>query len=149
MPIKKVFQPVIELLEANQANKVKAILEQVIELASAKTAGQKSCVVNRNENNDVTHIFCYYHKQWENVSVASFGAKKSSSTGLNSMCKEGTSAWTKQQAAAKKANNELLAAVKNGQVAPQDIDKHQVDIETTRTTIIPRTDNHGTTELPK
>lgn len=145
MAIKKAYKEIVEFLEANAGSKVKTILDEVIEMASAKTAGGggSASTVRRDADGNVTHIFCYYHKMWEDVAVCEYGKKITSGTGLNNMCKEGTSQWTKQQRAAKKAGAELLTAVGAGEVAPEDIATVQAEIEAARSVIIPRGDGHG------
>lgn len=144
MAIKKAFVGIIEFLEANVGSKVKTILPEVIELASAKSGGaggeSKSL---RDADNKVTHVYCYYHKKWEPVADVEFGAKASSATGLNNMCKEGVSAWTGAVRTAKKANEQLLNDVGEGKVAPGDIATTRADIESARAVITPRKDGVG------
>ena len=147
--IKKAFQPLIEFLEANKDKKVGTILDQAIEFTSAKIGGGRSAsTVLRNEAGDVTHVFCYYHKQWEDVTVAEYGAKASSMTGLSNMCKEGTAAWSKQQRDAKSAKEAILAAVTSGDLEPGDIPAELEEVEALRNKVNPRADGHGTKEAP-
>ena len=150
MAIKKVFVELVEYLEANEGSKVKTILPGVIELCSAKSGGGKggASTFIKDSNGNVTHVFCYYHKKWEAVDAVEFGTKTTSPTGLNNMCKEGTSQWTKQQRAAKKASEELLDQVSNGEVDPADLAKLREDIEATRAQIVPREDGHGSEDKP-
>jgi hypothetical protein len=150
MATKKAFVPIVELLEANKNKQVSAVLEKVYELTAAKAGGggRSSSSVLRNDAGDVTHIFCYYHKKWEDVSVAEYGKKASSPTGFSNMCKEGTAAWTKQQRDAKKAREDLLTAVSEGSVNPSDISGQMEKIEKDRSKIIAREDKHGTTDAP-
>lgn len=147
--VKKAFIAIHEFLEANMGKRVKDVMPQLIELMSAKGpgVGRAASTVRMNEKGEVTHIFCYYHKRWEDVNIAIYGKKASSSTGLSNMCKEGTSAWTKQQATAKKAREELLTAVGEGTVKPTDIGAQMADIEAARVAIIPREDGHGEAEV--
>ncbi len=148
MAIKKAYQEIVAYLEDNKDSKVKTVLPGVIELASAKTGGGGGggSTIRRNDAGEVTHIFCYYHKMWEDVSVVEFGKKATSPTGLNNMCKEGTSAWTRQQRVAKKANESLLNDVASGEVAPSDIAAKQADINEARGLIVPREDGVGEAE---
>ncbi len=147
MGIKKAFVPIVEFLEANAGKKVSTIMDEVRQLCSAKTGGASggnTCI--RDADNNVLAIYCYYHKKWEPVvgdNAVEYGAKASSSTGLNSMCKEGTSAWTKQQLEAKKANAALLTDVASGKVKPEEIVNLQADIDTKRKEISPRGDGIG------
>lgn len=145
MAIKKAYQEIVAYLEDNQGSKVKTILPGVIELASAKSGGGGGggSTIRRNEAGEVTHIFCYYHKMWEPIAEVEFGKKATSPTGLNNMCKEGTSQWTKQQRVAKKAKEALLDDVAQGIVAPGDIVAKQADIDTARALIVLREDGIG------
>lgn len=145
MAIKKAYQDIVAFLEDNKDSKVKTILPGVIELASAKTGGGGGggSTIRRNEAGEVTHIYCYYHKMWEPIDAVEFGKKATSPTGLSNMCKEGTSEWTKQQRAAKKANEDLLASVSAGDTAPGDIAAKQEDIAATKNAIKPRVDGVG------
>ena len=148
MAIKKAYVALIEYLEANKDSKVKTILPGAIELCSAKTSGSGTGAnFKKDKDGNVTHVFCYYHKKWEDVKVVEFGVKSTSPTGLNNMCKEGTSQWTKQHRAAKKANEDLLNDVSDGKVNPADLKGLRADIEATRATIVPREDGHGTYEV--
>src|SRR5690606_41882083 len=61
-------------------------------------------------------VRCYYHGKWMDPSIVDFGAKANSASGLNSMCKDGMSKWTKQQRVAKSAKEALLTAVASGEV---------------------------------
>ena len=145
MSTKKAFIPIVELLELNKNKTVSAVLPQIMELVAAKAGGggRSSSNVRLDDKGAVTHVLCYYHKMWEDVSVTEYGKKASSPTGLNNMCKEGVAAWTKQQRDAKKAKDELLAAVGAGEVEPADIQTRMDKIEKARAKIIPREDKHG------
>ncbi len=149
MAIKKAFVDLHALLSANSDKKVKSILEEATTLMSAKSGGFGAggpVMFKRNEAGEVTHVFCYYHKMWEDVREVDFGAKAGSTTGLNRMCKEGVSAWTKQSATAKKANAGLLTLVAGGDLAPADIPAEQEKINLERAIITPRNDGHGFTD---
>jgi len=149
MSIKKAFQDVVAFLEENSGSEVKTVLPVVIEMCSAKSggAGGASAYIKDAEGT-VTHIRCYYHGKWEPVADVEYGVKATSATGLSSMCKEGTSNWTKQQAAAKKAGAQLLNLVAAGDVAPSDIGAVQEEIETARKVVVPREDGIGEDVAP-
>lgn len=148
MKIKKAYEEVVAFLEANENSKVKTILDEVKALCSAKTSGGTGgSNFKKNDAGEVTHIFCYYHKMWEPVDQVEFGAKSTSATGLNNMCKEGTSQWSKQNRAAKKANEDLLTRVGKGEVAPEDIAAEQEKIEAERAVVVPREDGIGSAEV--
>ena len=144
--IKKAYAEIIEFLTENADKKVSTILDDVIGMASAKAGGGASggaTTVRRDEDGNVVAVFCYYHKQWEDISVAEYGAKASSATGLNNMCKEGVSQYTKQQRAAKKANEELLQRVADGEVKVGEIATEQAALDEARYAIVAREDGHG------
>ena len=149
MNIKKAFQPIIDLLEANKGAKVSDIFEEAVTLTSAKVGGggRASSTVHR-VGEVVTHIFCYYHKRWEAVETAEYGKKASSPTGFSNMCKEGTSAWTKQQRDAKNAKDALLTGVQDGTIKPGELKAKMEAIETARSLVVARADKHGTTKEP-
>jgi len=129
MSIKKPYVSLVEFLEINENKKVSSILEEIkLMCESKKTAS----TVIRDSNGEVLAVFCYYHKQWELVADVEYGSKANTQSGLNTMCKIGVSKWTKAQRDAKKANEELLTSVASGDILPNDIKAHQVDIETKR-----------------
>ena len=130
--IKKAFAPIVELLEGvDPSTPVADVLPDVIELAAAKVGngGARATQFHRDEHGDVIAVRCYYFKKWFNVNDVEFGAKKSSASGLNSMCKEGLNNWTKQQAQMKKAKEALLEDVAAGQVEAGDIPTAIAEIE--------------------
>lgn len=137
--IKKQYQEIAEILEANKNKKVSTILPQLLELMTAKQA-QKNFL--QDEEGNVTHVFCYYHKQWEDISIAEYGAKKSSASGLNSMCKEGVSSWTKQQKAIKQLKDEALKKVMAGEIEASEINQWLAKQEEELRVVVPREDGH-------
>ncbi len=138
--IKKMYKEIYSILEANSNRKVSTVLPQLVELMSAKT---KSSTVRRDEEGNITHIFCYYHKEWEDVTTHEYGSKKHSSTGLNTMCKKGASNWSKQQRVAKQAKTKLLEQVALGEVAGDDVSALMDEIEANRTEIVPLTEGEA------
>ena len=138
--IKKVYVELVELLESNQNKKVSSIMDQVLELATTKQSSKNFLT---NDDGEVTHIFCYYHKKWEPLSEVEFGTKKHSASGYNSMCKEGVNQWSKQNRDAKKAEAELLDRVASGELAPDDIQSAREQIQTEKSKIVPREDGIG------
>ena len=144
MSIKKAYIDIINLLEANESRKVSSILDEVRALASCKTAGGGGAsTFHRNEEGEVDAIRCYYFKTWMDPRVVEFGKKASSSTGYNTMCKEGVSNWTRQQRIAKAEKASLLSKVSDGTLAVEDIAQAQEDIELAAAQIIPREDGYG------
>lgn len=136
MSIKKAYAGIVEFLKVNKDKKVNTILDEVIEMCSAKSAGSSATTVHRNDEGVVTHIRCGYFKQWLPVSHVEFGVKTGSASGFNPMCKEGTSLWTKQQREAKKAKEELLNAVAAGDVPADEIQSRLDAIEEARTEVV-------------
>ncbi len=136
--VKKVFQPLMTLLTANQSAKVSSLMDQINELVSAKVGGGggKATTFHRLADGTVGAVKCYYFQKWMDPRLVDFGAKAGSATGLNSMCKAGLSAWTKQQAAFKKAKEALLAEVAAGNVQPSEINDRLAELETARDAII-------------
>lgn len=136
--VKKVFQPLHTLLSANQSAVVSDLMDQINELVSAKVGGGggKATTFHRLADGTVAAVRCYYFGLWMDPRLVDFGAKAGSATGLNSMCKAGLSAWTKQQSAFKKAKEALLAQVAAGEVAPEDINDHLAKLEADRDAVI-------------
>ena len=147
--IKKAYQGIVEMLETqveqNAKVKVADVLQDVIDLASAKTGagGGKATAFHRNEEGEVVAIKCYYHKLWMDPNIVEFGNKATSPTGLNNMCKDGVSKWTKQQREAKSQEGELLGLVASGELAIEDIAAEQERINSETARIVPRDDGYG------
>ena len=143
--IKKAYTAIVELLQTNQDAQVSDILEDVIALAAAKTGsgGGKATKFHRNEEGEVVAVQCYYHKLWMDPRVVEFGKKATSPTGLNNMCKDGVSKWTKQQREAKAAEAALLDQVSSGELAVEDIANAQAEIAEQAGRIEPREDGYG------
>jgi hypothetical protein len=146
--VKKQFEELYTLLVDNKNKKVSTVLPQLIELMAKKNnASGKAQTFIKDEDGNVTHVYCYYHKKWEDVTVAEYGSKKGTATGLNTMCKEGVSNWTKQQRAKKQAEAELITKVVNGELLPEDLKSVQDQLIEDSKIIVPRADGHGTDEL--
>ena len=142
--VKKQFEEIYAVLEENKNKKVSSILPQLIELMSKKNnaSGAANTFIKDDEGN-VVAVFCYYHKKWELVTDVEYGNKKGTTTGLNTMCKEGVSKWTKQQRVKKAQEAELLTKVSSGELAVEDIAGEQTRILETSKKIIEREDGHG------
>ena len=141
MNIKKAFVAIIEVLNENLEASVADILPQIVELASAKSGGggSKATTFHKDEDGVVVAIRCFYSGLWMDPAVVEFGKKTSSPTGLNSMCKEGVSHWTKQQRVAKLAKEQLLTDVSDGTVDASDLSEHLQAIEDERNTVVEMT----------
>lgn len=131
--IKKGFVDLVNLLESNKNKKVSDILPLVLEMATSKKI-EKTFI--KDDNGNVVQIFCYYHKQWEDV--AHYGKKASSHTGYNTMCKQGVNQWTKQQSEAKSAKAAMLEALESGKLQVSEIATRMAEIEAHRNRIEPR-----------
>ena len=134
MTIKNQFQEIIDFLEVNKSKKISSILDEVKILASKK---QNSKCFEVDEDGKVTRIFCYYHKQWEDLSTHEYGTKKHSSSGYNSMCKIGVRNWTSQQNEKKKALTNLLSDLTSGTISVDDLPQIQLEIEENAKRIVP------------
>lgn len=131
--IKKDYQELVSFLETNKNKKVETILEKVREMCSSKN----ETTFRKDDEGNVTHVFCYYHKVWEDVSQIEYGKKASNkSTGLNTMCKVGLNAWSKQQRVAQKEKNELLTKMAKGEVTQEEFNLELEAIEVRRQTIV-------------
>ena len=139
MTIKKQFVELVNLLESNKDKKVSTILDEIYSLVESK---KKETTYILDQDGNPFAIFCWYHKQWELVNDVEFGSKISNPTGLNNMCKVGTSKWTKAQRDATLANASILTDVASGELEPSKILEKQAEIETSRLAM-------NTTDMPK
>lgn len=138
MTIKKAYADIVAFLEENQDKKVRAVLEDVKNMASAKVAREGGSTFLKDVAGNTVAILDYYFKRWMPLvgeKAVEFGVKKNTATGFNTMSKAGTSAWTKQQREAKQAEQNLLAEVSAGNIKPSDIPAKQAEIETARKSI--------------
>jgi len=144
MAIKKAYQDIMSLLAANMNATVEDIYEQVEKLASAKAGGGGGAAAfHKDENGDTVALHCSYHKLWFKPSEVEFGAKASSASGFNTMCKDGMSKWTKQLSTFKKAKEQLLTDVGAGEVDATDIVQITADLDEARQEIVPMDDVIG------
>lgn len=142
--VKKAFQPIVDLIENAIANdsKVKAssLLADIIALAAAKVSTGVGSTILKSTDGTVVAVRCYYFKRWMPLvgdKAVEFGKKANTATGLNTMCKEGSSHWTKQQRDAEAANKALMTKVISKEITPDDIPALQAQIEETRKLIVP------------
>ena len=125
--VKKVFAEVFAVLAANKNKKVSTIMPQLVELMS-KATNAVTETTRYDEDGQLTHVFCYYHKVWEDITECEYGSKKNTKSGLNTMCKIGVSNWTKQQRAKKKAESELLTKLATKEITVDDLPELQAEI---------------------
>lgn len=136
--IKKAFQPIVDLLEANKDKKVSTILEDIMALAAAKTGGGGGTTsFHKTEDGTVVALRCAYHKKFFIPSEVEFGAKASSTSGFAAMSKDGTAKWNAQYKAAKEAEAGLLERVSSGDLPVADIPVEQERIAQERAEIVP------------
>jgi hypothetical protein len=141
MNIKKDFVEIIEFLQANQNKKVSTVMDALLEMTSRKGGGgANGSTVYKDDEGNVVAIFCYYHKKWELVSQVPYGKKANTSSGLNTMCKEGVSNWTKQQRKAKQAEGELLNQLASGEVEASDLTALRADIDAQKQEVVAHSD---------
>lgn len=114
MTIKKDYKDIMSLFAQSIAlgkeQERQALYNQALELVSSKKSngsGSASTAYFDPVTRELVAVYCYYHKQWELVSHVEYGKKSGTKTGLNTMCKEGTSAWTKQYRKSQKLKDEL------------------------------------------
>lgn len=111
-----------EFIEVNGDKKVKSIRDELMLIVSELMSSKgKESVVRRDENGEVVEIFCYFHKVWEDVKVIEYGNKKGSSTGLNTMCKEGVRCWTRLQKLIKEVDEALIDELYKGSLSVADL----------------------------
>jgi len=132
------FESIYSVLEANQDKKVKDIMNLLIPLMVSKQRDSNS----RTNDDGELEIFCYYHKEWELTTQVEYGAKSGSKTGLNSMCKVGVNAWTKQQRDFKTNKAELLQKVIDEDLSVEDLKDEILKLEDIKDSVIPLIDYH-------
>ena len=113
--IKKHYEEIYAILEANATKKVSTVLPQLLEIMTAKQNAKNYRV---NDEGQVTHVFCYYHKEWEDIAECEYGKKANSASGLASMCKEGVKSWNAQQKAIGQLKEQALDLVMKGELEP-------------------------------
>lgn len=148
MKIKKVYEAVVQLLEANTTLTVAEVLDEVKALCAAKTGGNSGTGGNarthrRDAEGNVTHIQDYYDKLWKDVRVADFGAKKGSPTGLNTMTKESVSNWNAMKKAEAKVADQVLQEVISGELAQDRIEDRKAELLESATVIVAPSDGYG------
>lgn len=142
--VKKCYEEIAELLESSRNKKVNTIMPQLLELMKKKNnaSGLANTFIKDKDGNPVA-IFCYYHKRFELISEVSYGSKKGTATGFNTMCKEGVSNWTKQQRIKKQSEAGLLTKIVSNELTTEEIPDAQTEIAEIAKIIKPREDGHG------
>jgi hypothetical protein len=124
--IKKQFEPLADAIAT--ADISEEIKSHLLSFCYAKTTDTTTLY----HDGELVAVYCYYHKQWERLTDHSYGVKKGTNTGLNTMCKVGVNQWTKQQSEASKSKTELLTDVATGRVSPTDLTSRLNEIENHR-----------------
>jgi hypothetical protein len=144
MTTKKQFEEICAFLTINKAKKVNTIFEELVALMSVKQGGSdRGKTFLKDSEGNTYAVYCYYHKKWELINTAAYGTKTSAATGLNTMCKEGVSSWSKQQRLYKKRNEELLQLVAKGELSAEDLPNLMAEAEELRKGVELRGDEHG------
>lgn len=73
-----------------------------------------------DDNRNLIAVYCYYHKKWELVEHIEFGKKAGTKTGLNTMCKEGVSMWTKANRDKTKNKDALLSKFASSELTAEE-----------------------------
>ena len=144
--VKKAFQPIIDILEANKDNPVSAVLARIMEIAEAKVTRTQGDIAIYDKKGKVVALFDYFLKRWMPLvgeKAVEFGPKAGTTTGFQGMSKIGLSLWTSAQRKAKAAELALLTQVAKGEIQPSDIPAKQAEIEESRKTT-PETYTEGT-----
>ena len=139
MAIKKAFTAIASLLSANMGATVADIYPQFEELASAKSGGGggKATTFHRDEEGNVTALFCAYFKQWFPVGGdVEFGAKASTQSGFNNYSKQGLANWNKQLNEFKKGRDALLTEVAADPSLAADLQTKLDELEDARAVIV-------------
>lgn len=136
--IKKAYTAICSLIAANPEMTCEEIYPQIEALASAKTGGGGGGVTSfhKNDEGEVVIAHCSYHKKYFLTSEVEFGVKLSAASGLNTMCKDGMSKWTKQLSTFKKAKEQLLTDVGSGKVEASAISELTAEYEEARAEIV-------------
>ena len=126
MIVKKVYIELHTLLLNNKKKTVSDLMPEILKLMNSKTSDLNHKV---DDSGNVTHMFCYYHKQWEDIIAYPYGSKSNSTTGLNTMCKIGVNKWTKQQRVYKQSKAELLDQLASGDLEVSELASKLEEIE--------------------
>lgn len=135
--IKKAYVNIVAFLQENKDKKVSTVLDQVVEMCQAKSAGGVATASHRDANGNVVAVRCNYFGLWFPTSHVDFGQKQGSATGLNSMCKEGANAFSLAQRTFKKGKEALLDKLSAGELAPADIAGELEKLEAARVRPVP------------
>jgi hypothetical protein len=132
--VMSLFAQAIATLEENKVKKsvlesVRSLYNDAVDMTANKNSnGSGSKTTAYYREGKLVAVFCYYHKMWELVDHIEYGNKSGTKTGLNTMCKEGVSAWTKANRAHNKLKDELLQKLFKGELTSEEV-QEQLSIE--------------------
>lgn len=119
----------VELTNKKLTPKVLATLtEQFLATKNSNGSGSRTTAYY-DDNRDLVAVYCYYHKKWELVDHIAYGNKKGTKTGLNTMCKEGVSMWTKNNRGNAKAKDALLHKFTEGDITEAEFKDYLNDLK--------------------
>ena len=125
--VMSLFAQAIATLEENKVKKsvlesVRSLYNDAVDLTANKNSnGSGSKTTAYYRDGKLTAVFCYYHKMWELTDHIEYGNKSGTKTGLNTMCKEGVSAWTKANRSHNKLKDELLQKLFKGEISSEEV----------------------------
>jgi len=150
--IKKVFQPIIELLEANKDKRVSAVLNDILSLASVKqTRERASETFLVDATGAVVAIRDFYFKRWMPLvgkKAVEFAAKKGSKTGLSGLSTIGQSKFNAAKSRALKEEKELMDKIISGEIKVENAQAEREAIQSRRETPTPVLDAEGNDVTP-
>ena len=135
--VKKVYAELFKFLTDNKNKKVSTILAEASVMMSKQTNAVAE-TTRYDADGNLTHVYCYYHKEWECIVECEYGKKANTKSGLNTMCKLGVSNWTKQQRAKKKSESELLTKLVAKEITADDLEGLQAEILAASKVIVAR-----------
>lgn len=112
--IKKIFVPLITMLVENSDVKVSDILESAQFMASIKAKRSASGLFLTDTGKKPVAIRCYYFERWMPLvgdKAVTFGIKKSTVTGFNTMCSIGANAWNARNTNIKKIQSDMMSTL--------------------------------------
>lgn len=141
MQVKKQYEEIFAIMQAALEAKPKCQLSTLMPdlLAVMQSKGSGSDIGKtflKDEEGRTYAVYCYYHKRWELVDHIEYGKKANTATGLNTMCKDGVSKWSKQQRQYNKAKDALLMQVADGTLPGDKVPGMLEELETARKEII-------------
>lgn len=109
------------LLNDNQDSKVGDLMGQLntLTMTKVRTTSTQMSMFIINAKDETVGINCYYFGRWMPLvgdKAVAFGLKKSTSTGFNTMCVEGSKLWNARNNEAKKAQANLMEVLSDSKL---------------------------------